>query len=121
MSSAETLFSEMRHPYSQALLESIPDPANPSHTRLQPIPGRPPNLLDPPAGCAFAARCRYARADCLNAKPSLDHSDGTAPDHVFACYHPVGTADGAAALAANREAGTNAAGLSMTEAEGELV
>ncbi len=121
MSSAETLFSEMRHPYSQALLESIPDPANPSHTRLQPIPGRPPNLLDPPAGCAFAARCRYARADCLNAKPSLDHADGTAPDHVFACYHPVGTADGAAALAANREAGTNAAGLSMTEAEGELV
>ena len=116
----EGLFADMRHPYTQALLESIPNPANPSHTRLQPIPGRPPNLLDPPQGCAFAARCRHARVDCLNAKPALE---GTADleGHRWACFHPVGTPDGDAALASNLEDGENAAGLSMSEVVGELV
>jgi peptide/nickel transport system ATP-binding protein len=116
----EGLFADMRHPYTQALLESIPNPANPSHTRLQPIPGRPPNLLDPPQGCAFAARCRHARLDCLNAKPSLDGTpDGDG--HRWACFHPVGTPDGEAALASNLEDGETAAGLSMTEALEEFV
>ena len=121
MASADQLFSDMRHPYTQALLESIPDPSKPSHTRLQPIPGRPPNLLDPPAGCPFAARCRNAQNDCLNAKPSLAADAGGAPDHVYACFHPVGTPAGEAALAANRAAGETAAGLPMAEVEGELV
>jgi peptide/nickel transport system ATP-binding protein len=114
----QTLFDDMRHPYTQALLQSIPNPAMPSHSRLQPIPGRPPNLLDPPLGCAFAARCRHARPDCLNAKPALQ---GEAGEHQFACYHPVGTPDGEAALRANLEAGENADGLPMAEAIGELV
>ncbi len=120
LAATDVLFSDMRHPYSQALLESIPNPSMPSHTRLQPIPGRPPNLLDPPQGCAFAARCRHAQPDCLNAIPALDADDKNA-DHVFACYHPVGTAAGEVALAANREAGVTAAGLAMAEVEGELV
>ena len=114
------LFADMRHPYTQALLQSIPNPALRSHSRLQPIPGRPPNLLDPPQGCAFAARCRHARPDCLNAKPPLT-GDGEGTDHLWACYHPVGTPDGDAALAANLEDGSNAAGLPMTEVVGELV
>ena len=113
----EDVFSTMRHPYTQALLESIPDIDAPSHSRLQPIPGRPPNLLNPPQGCAFAQRCRYARADCLNSKPPLDGLD----DHVYACFHAVGTDSGAKALAANEETGTTAAGLSLDEAEEEFV
>jgi len=121
MATADQLFSDMRHPYTQALLESIPDPSKPSHTRLQPIPGRPPNLLDPPAGCPFAARCRNAQADCLNSKPTLSADEGGAADHVYACFHPVGTPAGEAALAANRAAGETAAGLPMAEVEGELV
>jgi peptide/nickel transport system ATP-binding protein len=114
----DRIFSDMRHPYTQALLDSIPNPTMPSHSRLQPIPGRPPNLLDPPQGCAFAARCRHARPDCLNTKPPLD---GDSADHRFACFHPVGTADGDAALAANLADGENAAGLPMTDVIGELV
>jgi peptide/nickel transport system ATP-binding protein len=114
---ADQVFSDMRHPYTQALLESIPRPELPSHSRLQPIPGRPPDLLSPPQGCAFAARCRYARPDCLNDKPVLDGGGG----HLFACYHPVGTPEGEAAHAANQAAGTTAAGLDLAEAEGELV
>lgn len=114
----QKLFNDMRHPYTQALLQSIPNPARPSHSRLQPIPGRPPNLLDPPQGCAFAARCRHARPDCLNAKPALEGEFG---EHQFACFHPVGTPDGDAALQANLAAGENAAGLPMAEVVGELV
>jgi len=117
----EELFAEMRHPYTQALLQSIPNPAQRSHTRLQPIPGRPPNLLDPPTGCAFAARCRHARPDCLESKPALDDDHGNVDGHRWACFHPVGTPDGDAALRTNLDAGENAAGLSMAEVVGELV
>ncbi len=115
----EALFSDMRHPYTQALLDSIPNPAMPSHSRLRPIPGRPPNLLDPPEGCAFAARCRHARYDCLESAPPLDGPDG-ADGHRWACFHPVGTPEGEAALAANLADGETAAGLPMTDV-GELV
>jgi peptide/nickel transport system ATP-binding protein len=116
----EVLFNEMRHPYTQALLESIPNPAMRSHSRLQPIPGRPPNLLDPPPGCAFAARCRHARFDCLETKPPLEGADGDA-EHRWACFHPVGTPAGEAALEANLQDGATPAGLSMTDVVGEYV
>ena len=45
-----TLFSDMKMPYTEALLRSIPKIAEPSHTRLAAIPGRPPDLVDPPDG-----------------------------------------------------------------------
>ena len=115
------LFSDMRHPYTQALLQSIPNPAMRSHTRLQPIPGRPPNLLDPPHGCAFAARCRHAQPDCLETKPPLDGAAVKVDGHRWACFHPVGTADGDVSLKVNLEAGENAAGLPMQDIVGELV
>ena len=129
VASTSELFSDMRHPYTQALLQSIPNPAMRSHSRLQPIPGRPPNLLDPPVGCAFAARCRHARPDCLEQKPPLTGADGRRVDgdargeerHRWACFHPVGTDDGEEALRANLDDGENAAGLPMTAAVGELV
>ncbi len=60
-----TLFSEMRHPYTEALLKSIPKLAQPSHTQLDAISGRPPDLVKPPPGCKFAARCPYAQPQCI--------------------------------------------------------
>ena len=50
-----TLFGDMKMPYTEALLQSIPKIAQPSHTRLTAIPGRPPDLVEPPTGCRFAA------------------------------------------------------------------
>ncbi|MEM1332348.1 MAG: ABC transporter ATP-binding protein [Actinomycetota bacterium] len=88
----DTLYGDMRHPYTEALLESIPDPSAPSHTRLRPIPGRPPDLLDPPVGCAFAARCRHVQQDCLASTPPLRVAVAD-PDHSFACLHPVGATE----------------------------
>jgi len=79
-----TLFARTRMPYTEALLRSIPRLADPPHTPLQTIAGRPPELIDPPPGCRFAPRCRYAAADCRQLAPAL-----TGDRHAFACWHPL--------------------------------
>jgi peptide/nickel transport system ATP-binding protein len=107
------LFKEMRHPYTEALMSSIPRVENRSHTRLAAISGRPPDLVHPSIGCRFAPRCRYAQARCLDETPPLV-APGRA-DHAFACFYPVGTKDGDEALANNLRTGTSAAGLPVTE------
>ncbi|MDY7106554.1 MAG: ABC transporter ATP-binding protein [Actinomycetota bacterium] len=106
------LFREMRHPYTEALMTSIPRLANPPHTRLRAIAGRPPDLVDPPVGCRFAPRCPYAQPRCLEEDPPMTAAGR--PDHVFACFYPVGTDAGAEALARNTRAGETAAGTAMT-------
>jgi peptide/nickel transport system ATP-binding protein len=83
----KVLFSEMRHPYTEALLASIPKIADPSHTRLQTIGGRPPNLISPPEGCKFSPRCAYAQAKCHTEDPPL--SDPDEHGHQFRCWFPV--------------------------------
>ena len=105
------LFTTMRHPYTKALFESIPKVAHPSHTRLQIIQGRPPDLATLPPGCAFAPRCTHAQPRCLSESPPLGGSDGDG--HSFACFYPAGTAEGAAALATNRAAGRTVTGLTI--------
>ncbi len=104
---ARTLFTQMRHPYTEALLKSIPKLNLPSHTRLESIPGRPPDLLNPPKGCKFAARCPYAQERCFQEEPPLE--DHGSPGHEFACFYPVGTPEGDEAYARNRAAGVAAA------------
>jgi peptide/nickel transport system ATP-binding protein len=112
-----TLFSEMRHPYTRALLDTIPRIDAPSHSRLRPIPGRPPVLLDPPVGCRFADRCRHAQARCLTEDPVLGDA---LLHHRYACFFPVGTPEGEAALAANDAAGVTAAGRPMDDEQEEV-
>lgn len=75
------LFENSRHPYTHGLMESIP--ASSSHdSRLVPIPGQPPNLLNLPDGCPFAPRCRYAVDECWRAETPLRP---VAPNHESAC------------------------------------
>jgi peptide/nickel transport system ATP-binding protein len=93
------LFSEMRHPYTQGLLWSIPKVTQAKHTRLNAIPGRPPNLIDPPPGCKFAPRCAYAQDICRAEEPQLRSIDSA--DHLFACHFPVGTPEGEEAFQRN--------------------
>ena len=78
------LFARPRHPYTQGLIRSIPrlDLAAVKKTRLEAIPGTVPSLLHPPAGCRFAARCRLAISECLEASPPLRE---VAPGHKVAC------------------------------------
>jgi len=103
------LFNATRHPYTEALLKSIPKLSQASHTRLEAIVGRPPDLVDPPVGCKFAARCPYAQPRCLEEEPAL--TDAEIPGHAYRCFYPVGTEAGKRALADNLAAGVTAAGL----------
>jgi peptide/nickel transport system ATP-binding protein len=93
------LFRRARHPYTAALMASIPRLDQPTSRPLYAIPGLPPDLADPPAGCRFAPRCRFASDECTASEPALGGPD---PAHPYACFHPVGpdsalTAPGAAA------------------------
>jgi peptide/nickel transport system ATP-binding protein len=94
--STDQLFSQMRHPYTEALLASIPKVDQDARHRLYSIPGLPPELTGTLTGCRFAARCRYAQADCRESDPQLSGPD---PAHEFACFHPTQTsADDAEAI-----------------------
>ena len=95
------LFRSTRHPYTEALLKSIPKLEHTSHTRLAVIPGRPPDLVSPPEGCNFSPRCPYAQPKCFVEEPVLEPGPGGG--HEFACWFPVGTPEGAEALARNRQ------------------
>ena len=90
-----TLFAQMRHPYTEALLKSIPKLEMPSHSRLSAIGGRPPDLVSPPPGCSFAPRCPYAQDRCHEEDPALT-PDPNDPDHEYACFFPVGSVSVAA-------------------------
>jgi oligopeptide/dipeptide ABC transporter ATP-binding protein len=98
-----TLFADMKMPYTEALLKSIPKLADPSHTKLSAIPGRPPDLVNLPPGCRFYARCPYAQPRCKDEEPPL-HEASTA-GHVYRCWYPVGTPEGHDALERNRRRG----------------
>ncbi len=78
------LFGNPRHPYTQGLIRSIPrvDRSAGRQARLESIPGTVPSLLDPPPGCRFAARCRFAMPDCTRAVPPLKE---VGPGHKVAC------------------------------------
>jgi peptide/nickel transport system ATP-binding protein len=106
------LFADMRMPYTQALFESIPKLSLASHTRLNVIPGRPPDLVNPPKGCSFAPRCTHAQERCLDEEPAL--AEGDRPGHRYACFYPVGTPAGDEALSRNRERGFQATGVPVT-------
>ncbi len=62
------IFDHPTHPYTRGLLDSLPRHGT---ERLQPIPGAPPNMLQPPTGCAFRARCEYAEQRCAETMPEL--------------------------------------------------
>ncbi len=83
-----TLFTSMAMPYTEALLRSTPRITNPSHTRLDAIDGRPPDLINPPEGCPFSPRCPYVQDKCRNERPPLVAAKE--PGHSYACWFPLG-------------------------------
>jgi oligopeptide/dipeptide ABC transporter ATP-binding protein len=80
------LFRGTRHPYTAALLASIPRLGQSRARQLHSIPGLPPDLVSPPPGCRFAPRCSRATAECRETEPALG---GAEPAHPFACFHPL--------------------------------
>ncbi len=98
----EPLFYDSRHPYAEALLQSIPKPDQQQTQPLYSIPGIPPDLANPPSGCRFHPRCRYATRECSAREPVLDGDDSL---HSYACFHPVGGARPSRAVAEEAVAG----------------
>ncbi len=101
------LFTHMHHPYTQALLASIPRLSQDAAKALHAIPGLPPDLAQPPQGCRFAARCPRATDKCREGEPPLA---GKTFDHRFSCWHPV---DGPLTLALIGETGPDAASTGL--------
>ena len=81
--SVESVFAEPRHPYTLGLLRAVPD-FDKVKDMLDSIPGIPPDLISPPGGCRFRARCTFAQADCEAGDfPLLAAED----DRTSACIH----------------------------------
>lgn len=76
------LFANPSHPYTQGLLASIPKPHEKGHT-LYSIPGTPPDLMDPPKGCPFAARCPHTLKVCQEYMPEYTELSSS---HKAACW-----------------------------------
>jgi oligopeptide/dipeptide ABC transporter ATP-binding protein len=75
------IYRAAAHPYTRALLAAIPRLGE-KRARLAAIQGQPPSLIDPPAGCRFAARCPERMAVCAEAPPQVALADG----HSAACW-----------------------------------
>ena len=87
VSGSDDLYREAAHPYTEALLASIPEP-DPDHTSdHKALTGELPSPLNPPSGCRFRTRCPYAQQRCADEEPLLRE---LAPGHQVACHFPVG-------------------------------
>lgn len=86
---ALSLFRDAQHPYSRALLETVPT-IHGGRTVFRPIPGSMPALSDAPAGCRFHPRCPYVLPECSSVKP---HTVSTGVNHTVACHRSGGHAE----------------------------
>jgi oligopeptide/dipeptide ABC transporter ATP-binding protein len=88
---AQVIFRDPCHPYTRALLETMPridqSYSGDKRSRLVVIPGRIPNLIDPPRGCRFHPRCRIAKESCSQILPEpVEVADG----HLVSCLEYPG-------------------------------
>ncbi len=82
----DRVFAGPHHPYTRALLDSVPSIDPGQRHRLRPVTGEVPSALNPPPGCAFAPRCARASEECRAAPPPLISAG---PARAHACLHPL--------------------------------
>jgi oligopeptide/dipeptide ABC transporter ATP-binding protein len=80
-----TIFAQPAHPYTQALLASVPRAEAERGQRLESLRGQPPNLVNLPPGCPFAPRCRKVQQKCREIRPELTP---VGPNQRAACFYP---------------------------------
>jgi oligopeptide/dipeptide ABC transporter ATP-binding protein len=81
---ADAIYHDPRHPYTIALLKSVPRLDQPRRARLDPVEGQPPDLTRLDGGCAFRPRCRFAVEQCAQSIPPLAASGEAG--HLAACF-----------------------------------
>jgi oligopeptide transport system ATP-binding protein len=85
LSPAEELYERPIHPYTEALLSAVPIPDPEAQRERIVLEGDVPSPIDPPSGCRFHPRCRYATEICAIEEPPLRPHGG---EHLAACHHP---------------------------------
>jgi len=98
---SDELYARPGHPYTNALLASIPVPDPDAQTAMVEVIGEPPSPVLPPPGCRFHPRCPNADAVCTTTEPELRE---WAPGHFLACHHPVEHSLVAVPVAVQRDA-----------------
>jgi oligopeptide transport system ATP-binding protein len=85
MASGDAIYGDARHPYTKALLTAVPiaDPQLARQRQVDPLKGEIPSPINPPSGCPFRTRCRYARAICAELRPPLETLAG---GRLVACH-----------------------------------
>jgi peptide/nickel transport system ATP-binding protein len=83
---SEVLLTAPRHPYTAALLASMPSMDPDSRVTEAPVSSDPPSPIDPPSGCRFHTRCKFAAPVCVAVEPALTE---IAPDHHAACLMAI--------------------------------
>ncbi len=86
VASSDDLYARPAHPYTNLLLDSIPEPDPEADHSLGEVIGEPPSPIDPPSGCRFHPRCPYATDICSSEEPKLEDMGG---GHFVACHNPV--------------------------------
>jgi oligopeptide transport system ATP-binding protein len=81
---AAEVYHDPRHPYTMALLRSVPRLDRPRQARLDPVEGQPPDLTRLDGGCSFRPRCRFAVEACAASRPALEQAGGSG--HLAACF-----------------------------------
>ncbi|MGI9422477.1 MAG: ABC transporter ATP-binding protein [Hyphomicrobiaceae bacterium] len=89
---AQEIYHNPKHPYTLALLRSVPRMDQPRGAKLQPVEGQPPDLTKLDGGCSFRPRCSFATSQCGDSRPDLEE---VAPAHISACFEKAGVGLGA--------------------------
>ncbi|TPW18602.1 MAG: peptide/nickel transport system ATP-binding protein [Elusimicrobia bacterium] len=85
---SDELHHKPLHPYTQALLASIPEPDPSRSVEDKPVlEGEVPSPRNPPPGCRFHTRCPFAQPKCRTDVPELKPGPGVSPEHLVACHY----------------------------------
>jgi peptide/nickel transport system ATP-binding protein len=84
----DALYRRPEHPYTEALLTSIPEPDPTAAATAVPLTGDLPSPVNPPSGCRFRTRCPFAQQKCADEEPVMR---AIGPEHFVACHFPLGT------------------------------